>query len=54
MSTRTKDGTFRDVSSLLSLLGEALYFEVFSVVDLFRIVLHNLIKSNLMVGKCLN
>ena len=37
MSTRTKDGTFRDVFSLLSLIGEALYFEMYSIVDLFGI-----------------
>ena len=37
MSTRTKDGTFRDVLTLVSLIGEALYFEMYSVVDLFGI-----------------
>ena len=54
MSTWTKDGTFRYTLSLLSLLKETLYFEVYPVLDLFGIAGHNHIKENLIVGNRLN
>ena len=54
MSTWIKDGAFRYTLSLLLLLKETLYFEVYSVLDLFGIAGHTHIKGNLIVGNRLN